>query len=147
MVDLLGDAVAAIDFIEDPVPYDCEIWQALSAELPVDLAVDRAGSQAGTGAAVRVLKPAWEEVLQDPLRTVVTSAMDHPIGQLFAAYEASLFDGDLDECGLLTHWMFEANAFSEALEVSDRRLVPPGEAGLGFADQLETLPWKALKCD
>ena len=73
-----------------------------------------------------------------------TSAMDHPLGQLFAAYEASVFPGDVDDCGLLTHWLFEPDPFSELLGVTDRRLVAPGGVGLGFGELLEALPWKAL---
>ena len=143
-VTLLGATLDSIDFIEDPLPYDAELWGELSADLPFDLAVDRANDEAQDGFSVRVVKPAWEQAADWAGRTVFTSAMDHPIGQLFAAYEASVFAGDVDDCGLLTHWLFEANAFSEALTVADRRLVAPDGVGLGFSELLDTLPWKAL---
>ena len=144
-VDMLGEGVSLIDFVEDPVPYDGTIWQDLSANFPFDLAVDRAGADAVRGFGVRVTKPAWGAVpSQGPERVVITSAMDHPLGQLFAAYEASVFKGNTDDCGLLTHWLFEPGEFSEALGVVDRRLVPPGGAGLGFGSLLDRLPWRAL---
>ncbi|MFT4547730.1 MAG: O-succinylbenzoate synthase [Verrucomicrobiales bacterium] len=143
-VSLLGKNAERLDFVEDPVPYDPEVWQQLTRQLPFDLAVDQAGSRASDGFAVRVVKPAWEEIPTRPGRIVFTSAMDHPIGQLFAAHEAAIFEGEVEDCGLLTHWLFEADEFSEALGVGDRRLLPPGGVGLGFDDLLESLPWRAL---
>ena len=80
-----------------------------------------------------------------PQETVLfTSAMDHPLGQLYAAYEASQFGGVQEDAGLLTHWIFEPNEFSEAFEVSDRRLIPPKGDGLGFGELLDALPWREL---
>ena len=124
--------------------YDAKQWEELAREMPFDLAVDRASSSAIAGYAVRIVKPAWEEVPKDRARTVITSAMDHPLGQLFAAWEAARFEGNLDDCGLLTHWLFEPDLFSESLGVDGCRLVPPQDAGLGLGELLDTLPWKAL---
>ena len=143
-VGMLGNYLPQVEFFEDPVPFDPSLWAELAAELNVDLAVDRAADPAESGFAVRVLKPAWGAVRELPETTMFTSAMDHPIGQLFAAHEASIYTGKTTDAGLLTHWLFEPNDFSELLAVEDRRLVPPGGAGLGFGDLLERLPWRAL---
>ena len=141
----LGTAAAQVDFVEDPVPYDPPVWREIAAQTAVDLAVDRASTTAIDGFAVRIIKPAWEQIpAGSPGRKILTSAMDHPLGQLFAACEAAgagIADGD---CGLLTHWLFEPNPFSEMLGVEEQRLVAPPGTGLGFDDLLEQLPWKAL---
>lgn len=144
-VEMLGNARRRIDFIEDPLRYEASVWRDLSAEIPIDLAVDRAAARAVDGFAVRVVKPAWEAVpVGGSERLVITSAMDHPLGQLFAASVAADLGGVVDECGLLTHWLFEPDAFSEALAVDGRRLVPPGGSGLGFDGLLNRLAWRAL---
>ena len=144
-VDLLGTSVVQVDFVEDPLPYNAANWRDLSADFPFDLAVDRAGSEATDGFGVRVVKPAWEAPANSIAgRVVFTSAMDHPLGQLFAAYEASVFQGELDDCGLLTHWLFEPDEFSECLRVDGCRLVPPDGTGLGFDERLDRLPWRSL---
>ncbi len=76
LVDWLGTRLSQVEFIEDPMPFDERRWAELSAELPVDLAVDRAGSEARGGFQVKVIKPAWESVQDCPTRAVFTSAMD-----------------------------------------------------------------------
>ena len=97
------------------------------------------------GYSVKVVKPAWEpRIGRQNSPVVYTSAMDHPIGQLFAAAKAADYPGEVRDCGLLTHWLFEPTEFSEALQVEDRRLVPPGGTGLGFNELLDGLPWKSL---
>ncbi|RYD25544.1 MAG: hypothetical protein EOP86_27180, partial [Verrucomicrobiaceae bacterium] len=104
------------------------------------------------GFAVRVLKPAVEAVsdrnrdrnLGPGVPVVFTSAMDHPVGQLFAAYEAARFGGPQLEAGLLTHRLFEADAFTEMLGSTGPVLRLPGGTGLGFDHLLESLPWLPL---
>ena len=70
--------------------------------------------------------------------------MDHAIGQLFAAYEAARYGGELEVCGLLTHHLFEADPFFELLTAEGAQLVPPGGPGLGYGDLLKSLPWMSL---
>jgi O-succinylbenzoate synthase len=81
-------------------------------------------------------------------RVVVTSYMDHPLGQAFAAWEAGRlalqFPGLVGVCGLQTHHLFEPDAFTEALGPwAPSFQAPPGK-GLGFDDLLGKLPWKRL---
>jgi len=88
------------------------------------------------------VKPAVNEMVQGE-RVVVTSYMDHPLGQVFAAWEAARA-GVTEVCGLQTHGLFTANGFTEALgQVRPEFGVPEG-AGLGFGDLLEELPWMRL---
>jgi O-succinylbenzoate synthase len=92
---------------------------------------------------VLIVKPALEEIPCSDAEIVVTSYMDHPIGQLCAAYTAATA-GIQSTCGLITHVLFENDPFIERVRIDGRRLVPPGGWGWGFDDLLETLPWQKL---
>lgn len=155
-----------IDFVEDPCPYDGTVWRELRARTGLRLALDR--EVATEGVDVLVVKPALqpvpgEQVLgervavggerggdPDPLSSrpgavsiVVTSYMDHPVGQLHAAAVAARCATNA-RCGLVTHLLFEPNAFSERLQLDGARLVPPGGLGIGFEDLMEGLTWARL---
>ncbi len=145
-----------IDFVEDPCPYDEDTWDDLETALGCPLAVDRSAARAVDGRFVRVLKPATDPVEdlaraaeRRALRTVVTSYMEHPLGQVYAAWSAAKLSVEFPDtidpvCGLLTHELFEPDAFIEKLRIDGCRLVPPGGNGLGFDDLLDGLPWKKL---
>jgi o-succinylbenzoate synthase len=141
-------ALELIDFVEDPCPYDAEQWRALQRETGLRFALDRDSDRfpADSAFPVRVWKPACAPppVPSDGERLVVTSYMDHAIGQVFAAYEAAVFPGELETCGLLTHPLFQQDTFFGQLQVQGARLVPPPGPGLGFGAMLAALPWKAL---
>jgi O-succinylbenzoate synthase len=133
-----------IDFVEDPCPYDPATWRALREETGLRLALDR--QIAFDGVDVLVIKPAIQNVEGAGLgvcEVVVTSYMDHPIGQLHAAVVAARIAPNAI-CGLVTHLLYEPNAFSERLALDGARLVPPGGIGIGFDDLLEGLPWTTL---
>ena len=142
----------ALDFVEDPCPYDAADWQELRRLTGVCLAVDREAGPQASGAKVMVIKPAVDEPL--PLaeaalfhrqRVVLTSYMDHPLGQAFAAWEAGRlglqFPGLPGVCGLQTHHLFEPDAFTEMLGPWAPSFHAPPGTGLGFDDLLESLPW------
>lgn len=134
---------AAIDFLEDPVPYFSGAWERLAKESGLSMALDRNLEKAFSDAEVQVIKPAVQKMKSGP-RVVVTTYMDHPLGQAFAAWEAAR-SGVKEICGLQTHRLFEANVFIEALgDVSPEFKVPEG-TGLGFDDLLEALPWTKLQ--
>jgi len=142
-LDLLPRNVKArIDFIEDPIAYEASLWRDLSSDVP--LAVDRGSDLATDGFTYRIVKPAGQEPHVFPEPVVITSSMDHPVGQLFAAYEAATYRGTLHGAGLLTNWCFEPEAFGDRLAVEGGRLRPPRGTGLGFDDLLEGLPWMRL---
>jgi o-succinylbenzoate synthase len=136
-----------IDFIEDPCPYDPSIWRELRAQTGLRLALDRAASSSRLCSVdsydVLILKPALEEIPCTDAEIVVTSYMDHPIGQLTAAYTAATANIKTT-CGLITHVLYENDVFIERMRIDETHLVPPGGPGWGFDDLLENLPWRTL---
>ncbi|MEM1083130.1 MAG: hypothetical protein AAGI48_03340 [Verrucomicrobiota bacterium] len=144
-----------IDFVEDPCPYSDATWKRLHQEAGVPLAVDREAAPGCEAAQVMVIKPAVDEpwLLAEAAtsrgqRVVVTSYMEHPLGQCFAAWEAAKlnvqFPGLVGLCGLQTHHLFTPSDFAERLGRWSPTFRSPGGTGLGFDDLLEKLPWKRL---
>jgi len=132
-----------IDFVEDPVPYDEKVWRVLEEELGCRLAVDRCSGEAPF---LRIWKPA-RNAWHGEREIVVTSNMDHPVGQSFAACRAAdLADRlDLAGCGLVTHGLFEpADPFVCRMGSPTPDFPHVGGTGLGFDDLLEELPWEKL---
>ena len=145
----------AIDFVEDPSPYSESSWKEIRRATRVNLAVDREAAPLSSAAQVMVIKPAIDEpfllgeaALAHSQRVVVTSYMDHPLGQSFAAWEAARlalqFPGLVGACGLQTHHLFEPDAFTEALGPWSPEFKVPTGTGLGFDDLLDALPWTRL---
>ena len=143
---------AAIEFVEDPCPYSEAAWSELHRKTRVPLAVDREAAPLSSAAQVMVVKPAVDEpfllaeaALRHRQRVVLTSYMDHPVGQTFAAWEAARlelqFPGLVGLCGLQTHLLFEPDAFTEMLGAWSPVFQVPEGRGLGFDDLLEALPW------
>ena len=89
----------------------------------------------------RVVKPAYREMPESG-EVIVTSAMDHVLGQFWAAWHACRVPEQTH--GVATHHLFAPDAFSERVSLDGCRLVAPGGTGLGFDDLLEGLPWKRL---
>jgi o-succinylbenzoate synthase len=133
-----------VDFIEDPCAYDARVWRALREQTRLRLALDRDIAPSGGVDAV-LYKPAlqarWPSFDGE---IVVTSYMDHPIGQFGAAFIAAKH-GVTTRCGLFTHVLYERDPFIERVESNGARLMPPAGTGLGFDDLLESLPWKPLE--
>ncbi len=140
MEELGDDMLERIDFVEDPIPYEPVAWNELQEESPFDLALDRGKN----GARINVVKPLVDEVDTGAHNTVVTSYMDHPVGQAFAAFTASRFRAPLRGAGLLTHWLFEPDPFTLSMRSEGESLVPPDGTGLGFDELLDELEWKRL---
>ena len=147
-----------LDFIEDPCPFSEEGWQKLHRETRVPLAIDRESApnlSTAKSAQVVIIKPALDEpwLLAEAAatkgqRVVVTSYMDHPFGQTFAAWEAGRlalqFPGLVGTCGLQTHHLFEPSPFTEALGEATPNFNPVAWTGLGFDELLDTLKWEPL---
>lgn len=144
----------SLDFIEDPAAYDAVLWESHRQRWGVRLALDKNWQGAEGGFDAVVVKPSrrdWRMVAarfpEQPL--VLTSAMDHGLGQMFAAWEAAVANAELPGrvglCGLATQHLFERDAFLERIASPGGVLRPaPGGTGLGFDDILEGLPWKRL---
>ena len=146
---------SAIDFVEDPCPYSETAWNALRLATGVNLAVDREASPQSSAAQVLVIKPAVDEpfllgesAVSHSQQVVMTSYMDHPVGQAFAAWEAARlelqFPGLVGLCGLQTHHLFEPDGFTEALGPWSPEFKIPEGHGLGFGDLLDAQPWTRL---
>jgi len=147
-----------IDFVEDPCPFSEESWALLHRETRIRLAIDNeAGPNISTAksAQVVVIKPAIDEpwLLAEASASkgqsvIVTSYMDHPFGQTFAAWEAGRlalqFPGLVGLCGLQTHGLFEPNSWTEALGEVTPDFHPYAWTGLGFDEQLDELTWVRL---
>lgn len=143
-----------LDLIEDPVPYDAELWEHFRSQHDVRLALDKGWQSATGGFDAVVIKPArrdWRVVSElfgsSPL--VLTSAMDHALGQMFAAYEAALalheMPGRISWCGLATQHLFERDSFFENITSPGGILkLERWGTGLGFDETLDRLPWKRL---
>jgi len=136
--------VEHIEFIEDPEPYFPQRWERIRSELGIPLALDRGDGADAGGYDIRVLKPALNDCRPRAVPVVFTTYMDHPLGQMFAAWEATRYAGAQLEAGLLTHHLFEPDAFIEAVPSEGPQLLPPAGTGLGFDALLEALPWQRL---
>lgn len=158
LVTLGEDFMNRIDFLEDPLPFNDKSWGELAEKFRLRLALDqemllaRVALESFETCVVKSARISAVEIADQAVshlkRVVVTSMMDHPLGQLAAAYDAACVarkhPAVLDECGLLTHDVFEENAFSEKLRVRGARLQPVEGAGFGFQSELESLPWTKL---
>jgi o-succinylbenzoate synthase len=136
-----------IDFVEDPCIYDADRWRMLGERTGLRLAFDRAGAPRSSGAfTVLVHKPARGFVLPGfDGELVVTSSMDHPVGQFGAAYVAAKHAERVSaRCGLFTHVLYEPDAFVDRVRADGARLLPPKGTGIGFDDLLEAQPWTRL---
>jgi O-succinylbenzoate synthase len=134
-----------IDFIEDPCPYDEALWLQLRNTTGLPLALDLAatGNRQPATPFIRVHKPAVTMDWPSHEDVVVTSYMDHPVGQFGAAYVAATHSVN-SRCGLFTHVLYEPDAFIERIEANGARLLPPRGTGIGFDDLLENLPWQSI---
>lgn len=172
LVDVAGEDLAWLDWIEDPCLWSFNAWKAIKEQFNVRLALDFAASpaEALTNAAgpadlakavdVLVVKPAAQESFevarvarQAGLQLAVTSYLDHPVGQFHAARIAATMQFiasngaagfGIEPGGLCSHLVYEPNEFSERLAIKDGKLIPPAGTGLGFDDLLEKLPWTDL---
>ncbi len=143
-----------IDFIEDPFPLGDTAWDTLRDKYAVKFAVDRGVSKAVGEFDVSVVKPAinkMQKICDAAQRAgrnvVVTSYMDHPVGQCYAAYCAGKVNGNYlglinKRCGLMTHGLYEPTEFTERLgEISPGWNSCSNATGLGFDDLLDRLDW------
>lgn len=156
----LGEVREFVDYIEDPTVYDPKVWTQAQRRWGIRLALDRMTAEtqnilAPYSFSVLVLKPAIQKVetlfqLAEKFRAsvVVTSYLDHPIGQLFAARVAAQAANRpeivIETCGLLSHMAYESHPFSEALKTSGPYLLRPQGTGLGMDEVLSDLKWEQV---
>lgn len=144
-----------IDYIEDPFPFNIKQWAAIQKQYGMRLACDFHSHLAinhPEAATVLVVKPAIQdeaiflESLNADQYLVITSYLNHPLGQVAAAYAAALCYAkspkQVGVCGLATQHLYEPNPFSELLTVTETRLNAPSGTGMGFDQLLEELAWE-----
>ena len=153
---------ARVDFCEDPTPFDFAAWAQVRAQTGVDLYCDlesesllRDGKSENpladaAGVSGLILKPARQSIeaaKASAHKVVVTSYLDHPLGQMGAAFEAARLaqSRDVGVCGLLSQTAYELTAYSDELKTKGPQLLPSLEqSGFGFGDLLEAEPWQVL---
>jgi o-succinylbenzoate synthase len=152
----LSDAtLQRLDFVEDPFHYEPALWCEMQLKYDVRLALDKQLHVASDGYDVAVIKPArrdWRKLvptLAGDSKLMFTSAMDHAVGQSFAAYEAALaareLGSRLDLCGLCTEHLFAKDEFFARISSHGGNLaIDRAGTGLGFDEVLKTLPWLKL---
>lgn len=139
------------DFIEDPfVPALMNDAAALK-RIKAPVALDREESPEKISLCdVWVVKPVYyspeflfEQMRLIKKRIVVTSNMDHPLGQLIALHVAQKCPQEIH--GLLTQNTYRPHAHSHWVTQSGAILQPSFQGlGWGLDSQLETLPWEKL---
>ena len=163
----VSDYYDVINFIEDPIIYNRSTWGELKKNFPnVKLALDKCDSKflgfekndIKKSIDFFVIKPAVQNLnyfyknisFFGDFNLVFTSYMDHPLGQLSALYEASCFYKNTlqftEDCGFLTHTLYDTNSYSESFSIHDTRLIPSCYGtGFGFNDLLNKECWRKLK--
>jgi O-succinylbenzoate synthase len=147
-----GSVRRCIDFIEDPYPYNPHEWKEDQQSCQLHFACDHASEKAlheAKSPFIIIDKPAVNPAPQnmDPnARLVVTSYLDHPFGQVCAAYAAARLKEQHPTqvlvCGLLSHLCYENNPFVMELKSKGPFLQPASGTGFGFNHLLEGLPWQ-----
>ena len=153
----------SIQYVEDPCTYDVKNWR--EAQKITKIAMDNQFSKYAMTAAdensqgpvfdVLILKPAKMNIEDSitlcrkfNLQMTVTSYMDHPVGMLHALAVAMQLKKTLGaqilEAGCYTHHLYEADQFSEEINIQDANIIPPQGFGIGFDKILEALPWQLI---
>lgn len=157
-----------IEFIEDPCSFSAESWGKLKDKHALELALDLEAinpirvKQAVDASCVNyfVLKPAVQDPEQiwqaagasfegSQVKFVMTSYLDHPLGQASAAWASAVFNqahpGRLSDCGLLSHFVYEPSEFSDQIGVDGPYFLNVDGTGFGFDLLLKAQSWQVLK--
>ncbi len=147
-----------IEFLEDPCPYDPEVWPRIAGREKTSLALDWQIPDTPPpwpGAGIIVLKPSSQDAFKlamdaarHGMEIVVTHSMDHPLGRavaLWTSMRLRQLHGDLvRDGGLQGAALYTSDAFSKCLgEKGSETTTPPG-TGFGFDTLLESLAWQPL---
>jgi O-succinylbenzoate synthase len=157
LLEMLGPARKLLDFVEDPFPYDSLAWGQVQGKWKVRLALDRIPNdpkvefQAGSFSVLihkpAIQEPRWALDLAKSLdiSLAITSYLGHPLGQLSAAWVAATVAAEdscrMEQCGLLSHEVYEQSVFSTKLVTQGPILLPPSGNGIGWEDHLRKLEW------
>lgn len=150
-----------IEYVEDPFPYDPALWAAANQLVPLalDLEEDRVDWSKISGPApfkVLILKPSRQDVAasmerihKHRLKFVITSSLDHPVGQLHAAALGSefkrLYPNTILDGGCFSHNEYEPDIFSRQLPAMGPFFNELPGHGIGFDETLKSLPWLNIR--
>ena len=115
-----------IDFIEDPFPYDPDLWCQYQKETGLNFALDRGPYNANKGFKVRVWKPVILPSVETIQPICITHNMDHEFGRRYAAY-----------CASISNYSINVHGIGNFNHVNNGY-------GLGMDDYLESLTWNDL---
>jgi len=159
----------SIEFIEDPFPFSLREWSAFHKETGIQIAIDRpvmgivsshlnlenglSEVFSENAAQIYVHKPAWLEdetamvAAKAGVPMVVTSALGHPVGNLWSASVAARLAPE-GVHGCLTHAVYRDDEISNSLTTSKQirgcRIFGLG-TGLGLpAKALNRIKWDKL---
>ena len=166
----LGSSAELLDFIEDPIPFDLDSWAEIQLKWNLRLALDRMPEEIASGRispeslrnqapafSLLILKPA----LQDPefavrfaqtlaIPLVVTSSLDHPLGQACAAWVASQIVQEgrvrVETCGLLSQKAYHPHLFSDEITAQGPQWASRLGSGFGMDALLQNLPFQEWEC-
>ncbi len=159
-LQFINSDLSHLDWIEDPFPFDAEQYRQLKDQFGKKIAIDFVApiDKVPTESAdVAIFKPgiqhiaAAEVALEKGFSVCVTSMLDHPLGQLWAHFQAQSLlktSGDLDARvvpgGIASHFAYKSGPFSDQLLLKNTSLMPVQGTGLGFDDQLGDLEWTPI---
>ena len=115
-----------IDFIEDPFPYDPDLWCHYQKQTGLNFALDRGPYNANKGFKVRIWKPVILSSIETIQPICITHNMDHEFGRRYAAY-----------CASITNYSIKVHGIGDFNHNKNGY-------GLGMDDYLESLSWKDL---
>lgn len=144
-LDRMSAAIQAIDFVEDPFPFSYAAWRQVQDTFKIALAADeyhKAAYAHPEAAKVLIMKPATQTLkpIETSQRMIITSYLDHPIGQVSAAYMASLaksISANKETCGLLSHGVYQENPFAQMIEHQGPHMQAVKGYGFGFDELLK----------
>ncbi|NQZ02773.1 MAG: hypothetical protein HRT45_19090, partial [Bdellovibrionales bacterium] len=145
-----AESLLHFDFIEDPFEFSKPSWDKIEG---VTLALDRALNEQTVSmwsSGPVIIKPAVQDFrtleLASGQRAIFTNYMDHPVGEMFAIYEACQFYSQLEPevGGLRAFHFFERHSYAEMIEGSGPELNLPAGTGIGFDELLEQESWLPL---
>jgi O-succinylbenzoate synthase len=159
-LDGIGSTQECLDLVEDPIPYHPESWEKLQRTRKLRLALDRVPNGFHSdfipgSFSVLVLKPALQKKTwaMDLARTLgvsilVTSYLDHPLGQLGATWTAAQLSQNpsvcLETCGLASHTVYQEDFWIQQLRMDGAQLIPPEGMGFGMDESFQKLSWNYL---
>lgn len=147
LTDLLEPILDRIDCMEDPFSDNLFLWNDY-IQKGYSFASDFITLNPAELNCSLVFKPARDSLLtlkDCSNKILVTSYMDHPVGQCHAAISSQDIDRDsLLGLGCASHLVFEKNEYSERLQLKNSIFKEQDGLGIGFDDLLMKESWKKL---